>query len=85
MEFIKKKALNIPLFVINTSGNHKPLKRQYKIQKITMEKRFKYKTIFETNNNLNMINDYKLKIKNIYFLKAFIIIILVKLTKINYI
>lgn len=79
MELIKKKVLNIPLFVINTSGNHIPLNRQYKIQKIMMEKRFKDKTIFESNTNPNMINNYKLKIKYIYFLKAFIIIIFVKI------
>ena len=84
MELIKRKALNIPLFVINTGGNHKPLKRQYKIQKIKMEKRFKYKTLFEANNNLDMINNYKLKINYIYFLKAFIIITLIKLSISNF-
>lgn len=79
MELIKKKELNFPLFVINTSGNHIPLKRQYIIQRIIMEKRFKYKTIFETNNNLKMIKNYQLKIKYIYYLKTFIIILLVKI------
>ena len=47
MESIKKSNLNKELFVINTGGNHIPLKRDYKIQKRIMNKRFPHPTQYE--------------------------------------
>ena len=47
MESIKKANLNKELFVINTGGNHIPLKRDYKIQKRIMNKRFPHPTQYE--------------------------------------
>ena len=61
IEKMKKKALNRALFVINTGGNHKPLKRQYKIQEKILKKRFPFKNIYEINKNK----------KNYYFLKNY--------------
>ena len=60
MELLNKEKLHSPLFVINTGGNHIPLKRQYKIQRKKMEKKFPYKNIFEikrsqAKKNLNNI------------------------------
>lgn len=78
MELIKKEALNTELFVINTSGNHKPLNRQYKIQQKIMEKRFPFKTLFEINN-ANLIHNFQLNINYICFLKLFIFLAFVKL------
>ena len=66
IELIKKEALNTALFVINTSGNHIPLTRQYKIQKKIMEKRFPYKTIFEIENFNRKINK-QLKIAYFFY------------------
>lgn len=42
MENLNKINLNRKLFVINTSGNHKPLNRDYKKQKKIMRKRFTF-------------------------------------------
>lgn len=82
MEKINKKNLNIPLFVINTGGNHIPLNRQYKIQRKIMEKRFPLKNIYEILNYNK--NKYKYNLKKFSMLsKIFIIIKLVKLGK-NY-
>ena len=47
MEKIKKIKLNKDLFVINTGGNHKPLYRDYKIQKKIMSKRFNFDIIYD--------------------------------------
>lgn len=47
MEKIKKTKLNKDLFVINTGGNHKPLYRDYKIQKKIMSKRFSFNIIYD--------------------------------------
>ena len=62
IEKANKNKLNSPLFVINTNGNHIPLKRQLKIQKKILEKKFsipiKYEKIDNKKNNL----------KNIYFI-----------------
>ena len=82
IELINKKPLNSALFVINTSGNHIPLNRHYKIQKKIMEKRFQFQTLFEIKHN--KINEYKRYFFNfniiyIYFLKIFIIIIFLKI------
>ena len=38
IEYLNKYNLNIDLFVINTGGNHKPLKRHYLLQRKIMEK-----------------------------------------------
>ena len=45
IELINKYDLNINLFVLNTGGNHRPLKRQYNYQKKIMEKRFPFQII----------------------------------------
>ena len=66
IEKIKNQKLLSPLFVINTSGNHKPLKRQYKIQNKKMEQRFPDHTLYEINNKIK---------KNIYRLKLYFIIL----------
>ena len=47
IENIKNKNLNIPLFVTNTGGNHKPLDRQNKILQKVLSKRFPLKTKYE--------------------------------------
>lgn len=73
--------MNRPLFVINTGGNHIPLKRQYKIQKKILEKKFPLKNIFEIKSdkrNLLSIKSF-IFILNIFillkFIKIYIIII----------
>ena len=50
IECINKIKLNMPLFVLNTGGNHIPSNRHYKIQKKIMEKRFPFPTIYEVIN-----------------------------------
>lgn len=77
IELINKKFLNTSLFVINTGGNHKPINRQYKIQKKIMEKRFPIKTIFEIGEKQNTNN--KMKKIHIILFKIFIIIIFIKI------
>jgi hypothetical protein len=72
METINKEKLQVPLFVINTGGNHMPLKRQYKIQKKIMENKF-------NNHNKYEIYITKKKIYNIVILYANIIIIFIKI------
>ena len=44
---MNKYNLNINLFVLNTGGNHIPLKRQYIFQKKIMEKRFPFQNFYE--------------------------------------
>ena len=67
--------LNKVLFVINTGGNHKPLRRQYKIQKKIMMNRFPFPIIFEVKKKYININ------KNFYIIifKKYIILILIKI------
>jgi len=77
MEKIKKTKLNKDLFVINTGGNHKPLYRDYKIQKKIMSKRFSFNIIYD-------IKDRKINYKffiSIYrsIFKIYIIFLLFKL------
>ena len=55
IEKVNKYKLNSPLFVINTNGNHIPLKRQLKIQKKIMEKKFSIAIKYE------IINEKKLR------------------------
>ena len=47
IEKINKNNLNSPLFVINIGGNHIPTKRQLKIEKKIMEKKFPFQTEYE--------------------------------------
>ena len=47
IEKLNRERLDIPLFVINTGGNHIPFKRQYKIEKKKMEKKFEFHNKFE--------------------------------------
>ena len=77
IELINKIKLEFSLFVLNTGGNHIPLKRQYKLQKKIMEKRFPIKNKYEINNS-NKIYIIKMIKICICCLKIFIIIILIK-------
>ena len=72
MELIKKANLNKELFVINTGGNHIPLKREYRIQKRIMNKRFPQPTKYE-------IEIEKREYYYSYFLWSFIIMISIKI------
>ena len=87
MEKINKYNLNSPLFVINTSGNHIPLKRQYEIQKKIMKKHFPCSSIYEIyENSTKKINIYRMKLFGLifrfliifYFLKLLINSIILK-------
>jgi hypothetical protein len=83
IESIKLVNLDIPLFVLNTGGNHIPTKQQYKIQKKIMEKRFAFSTKFEIiNKDLGKMNVIK-KVFLLY-LDLFIIFTIVKLFTIFY-
>lgn len=80
MESINKGKFNIPLFVINTGGNHIPLDRQYKIQKKVMEKIFPNPTKYEIHKikkfNFKYIrNNIKIIYLNIilFFLKIYLL------------
>ena len=80
IEKMKKKVLNRALFVINTGGNHKPLKRHYKIQEKILNKRFPFKNIYEIEKDN----------KNFYYLKTYFklmldLFILLKFFKIYFI
>ena len=74
---IKKFA---PLFVLNTGGNHIPLKRHYKLQKRIMKKIFPFSTKYElklfNKKELKLILVLKVNIINLYL---FIILILLNL------
>ena len=82
IEKLKNENLNIPLFVINTGGNHKPLNRQNKILQKILSKRFPLKNKYEINikKQIKYINIINI----IYFiiLKYFLLFILIKI-KIN--
>ena len=68
MEKINKYDFNSPLFVINTGGNHIPLKRQYEIQKKIMQKHFSCSSIYESyENNTKIINIYRMKLLGLIF------------------
>lgn len=75
IEKIKKISLNKELFVINTGGNHKPLYRDYKIQKNIMNKRFNFNIIFDIKDKKQ--KKYSIDIFN-YIFKIHIILILLK-------
>ena len=78
---MKTKQLNRALFVINTGGNHKPLKRHFKIQEKIMKKRFPFKTIYEIKKeDINKCSHLKKQFKFILYL-----FILIKYLKIYYI
>ncbi|WP_405342234.1 hypothetical protein [Fibrobacter sp.] len=75
IESIKKHKLNIPLFVLNTGGNHIPLTRQYNIEKKIMRKTFTYPHIYE-------IHDKKSKIyPNFFVIHIYLIFIIIKIYK----
>jgi hypothetical protein len=81
VQSIKGVNLDIPLFVINTDGNHQPTKRQYKIQKKIMEKRFPLSNEYEIINK----NTIKILIISKIFLVAlryFFIFIIIKIINI---
>ena len=74
IETVNKANLNKALFVINT-GRHKPTKKQYKIQKIIMEKRFPNPSKYEKIAGKDII------IKNLYIVFFHIIFVFIKLLK----
>ena len=78
IEKIKKFDFKVPLFVLNTGGNHIPLKRNYKIQRKIMNKVFNYKTNYEIVNVKNKSFKYNKKIL-IVTINLFIIISLTKI------
>ena len=78
IEKIKKFNFKVPLFVLNTGGNHIPLKRNFKIQRNVMNKVFSHKTIYEIidNKNKSFKNIKKILVMTI---KIFILISLTKI------
>ena len=76
IEKIKRYKLEEPLFVLNTGGNHIPLKRQNKIQQKVMNKRFSIKTKYEIIDNKSKDFKYinKILVETINFFIAFSII-----------
>ena len=79
LEKVNKAKLNVPLFVINTGGNHKPLKRQYKIMKKIINKRFPFKNQYEIITKIKKDN-FKIKQK-IFIIKLFQIVFTIKILK----
>lgn len=75
IEKIKKVKLNKALFVLNTGGNHIPSKRQTKILKKIMEKRFPYQVKYEIIGNKKK---FVIKRNNFLFILIFILIINLK-------
>ena len=81
-----KGNLSVELFVINTGGNHIPLKRNYKIQRKIMNKKYPFQIIYETRSeqkNKNFRFIFIHKFINI-ILKLFIIMIFIKILSILY-
>ena len=78
IEKLHKYKLNSALFVINTSGNHIPLTRQYKIQKKIIKKRFPFQSKYEIIDFEN-IKIYFLKIIYINILYLFILFFILKI------
>ena len=76
IEKIKNFKFKVPLFVINTCGNHIPLNRQNKIQKRVMNKRFYLKTKYEIINNVKIYDNLIkiLFIEAINFLSIFFLV-----------
>lgn len=68
IEYIKNKKLNKPLFVLNTGGNHRPTKREYKLQKRIMMKRFPSRHIYDIKTEKNKLDKF-LEIIFIFILK----------------
>ena len=75
MENLKKYKLNIPLFVLNTGGNHIPLNRQYSIEKKIMRKVFINPNIYEIYDRKEK-NNPKFFVIQIYLIFFFIKILL---------
>ena len=82
IENIEQKLMDSPLFVINTGGNHNPLKRQNKLQKKCLEKRFPINNIYEFIKNNNNIKEF---IKKRLYINIFKISIIIIIIKFNYI
>ena len=79
IESLNKYKLNKHLFVINTGGNHKPLQRQYNIQRKIMNNRYPFHTIYEVLSvNTNIILNY-IKKSFYIFLKIFIFFNIIKI------
>lgn len=76
VEELNKCNLKIPLFVINTGGNHEPFSRQNYLQKKIMEKRYPFKTIFEISTKKS--NNKLISVIYIVALKSLIICSLFK-------
>ena len=64
VENLNQENLKIPLFVINTGGNHEPSKRQNMLERKIMKKRFPFKINYEL---LFEIKDQR-NIENIFFI-----------------
>ena len=80
LEKVNKAKLNVPLFVINTGGNHEPLNRQYKIMKKIMNKRFPFKNKYEIITDKK--KEFKIKHK-IIIIKVFQLLLSIKIMKNN--
>ena len=80
MEKAKKMKLNCALFVLNTGGNHIPLKREYKLLKNIMKKRFPFKTKYELiENTQKKWNEKKPKKRAFIIILLFIKLMFIKL------
>lgn len=77
VENLNQENLNYDLFVINTAGNHEPTKRQFLYEKKILQKRYSFKTKYETK--IMVVKNIFLKA--IYFgaLKSLMICILTKI------
>ena len=58
IEKLKIKNLELPLFVINLGGNHIPSKKQIKIEKKIMKKRFPFQIEYEIMYKKNFIEGF---------------------------
>jgi len=83
MENLKKTNLNKYLFVINTSGNHRPLHRDYEIQSKIMRKRFTFDIIYDIKDS-NSNNIYWNKFFIFLFKDIFKLYIIFFFFKLNY-
>jgi hypothetical protein len=83
IELINKVNLDLELFVINTGGNHIPLKRHFNLQSKIMNNKFPFKIIYEINSEQN--NKKYIFIRSHKFIKIIIklsiIIICIKIFK----
>ena len=79
IELINKIKLNMALFVLNTGGNHKPLKRHYSWQKKIMSKRFPFYTKYEILNDKEKHIFNSLNKKSFFILKILLMVNIIKI------